>query len=138
MHNFLRPGGELEYTRTDFFTLFSKTGGALEYMRTNMFTTANGDRSGVPNIGVILTDGRSNSYSYTASEAANARNAGITIFAIGIGSGIPVGELNEMATDPDSDHVFAVSGFSALSSIQSTFQAQACPAGQWLLQRAFL
>ena len=97
-----------------------------------MFTSGNGDRSGVPNIGVVITDGRSNSATLTASEAANARNAGITLFAIGIGSNIPETELNAIATDPDSDHVFMVSGFSALSSIMSSFQAQACPAGRWL------
>ena len=109
--------------------LLFPTGGALEYLRTTMFTSANGDRSNVPNIGVVLSDGVSNDASYTATQAANARNAGITLFSIGIGSGIPMSELNEIATDPDSDHVFAVSSFSALDSIKSSFQAQACPAG---------
>ena len=95
-----------------------------------MFTSGNGDRSAVTNIGVVLSDGISNDASYTATQASNARSAGITLFSIGIGSGIPLTELNEIATDPDSDHVFAVSGFSALDSIKASFQAQACPAGQ--------
>ncbi|XP_076472733.1 matrilin-1-like [Babylonia areolata] len=104
----------------------TNTGGALQYMRNTMFSAANGDRSGVPDICVVLTDGRSNSYSLTASEASLSRNAGITIFSIGIGSGIPVTELNEMATDPDADHVFSVSGFSGLSGIMTAFHSQAC------------
>ena len=95
-----------------------------------MFTSGNGDRSGVTNIGVVMSDGVSNDGSYTATQAAYARNAGITLFSIGIGSGIPMSELNEIATDPDSDHVFAVSSFSALDGIKSSFQAQACPAGE--------
>ncbi|XP_076472602.1 hemicentin-1-like [Babylonia areolata] len=111
----------------------TNTGGALEYLRTTMFTSGNGDRSSVTNLGVILSDGVSNDASYTATQAAYARNAGITLFSIGIGSGIPLSELNEIATDPDSDHVFSVSSFSALSGITSAFQAQACPAvnGNW-------
>ena len=105
---------------------YSDAGGALQYLRTTMFTSANGDRSNVPNIGIVMTDGTSNDYTLTANEAANARNAGIRLFSIGIGSGIPLGELNEIATDPDSDHVFAVTGFSGLTAIKNSVKAQAC------------
>ena len=90
-----------------------------------MFTSGNGDRANVPNIAIVITDGVS--YPYPGTEARNLRNTGATIFSVGIGSGIPLGELNEMATDPDSDHVFAVSGFSALNNIKAAFQTQACP-----------
>ncbi|KAL8577058.1 hypothetical protein ACOMHN_049918 [Nucella lapillus] len=107
-------------------TIMCASGGALEYLRTKMFTSGNGDRSSVTNIGVVMSDGVSNDGSYTATQASYARNAGITLFSIGIGSFIPLSELNEIATDPDSDYVFSVSSFSALSGIKSAFQTKAC------------
>ncbi|KAK7092657.1 hypothetical protein V1264_008370 [Littorina saxatilis] len=106
----------------------TNTGGALSYMRTTMFSTANGDRDGVNNFGVILTDGASNDYTDTANQARAARNASITIISIGIGSGITVGELSEMASKPDSDYLFTTSGFTELSNIQTEFLAKACVA----------
>ena len=36
------------------------TAGALEYVRTTMLTSATGDRSNVPNVVAVLTDGNSN------------------------------------------------------------------------------
>ena len=40
---------------------FTNTAGALAYVRTVMLTSAAGDRSNVPNVVVVLTDGQSNS-----------------------------------------------------------------------------
>ncbi|KAL8562983.1 hypothetical protein ACOMHN_004675 [Nucella lapillus] len=95
---------------------------ALEQVRTSMFTSANGDRSAIPNIAIVITDGVSSSS--PTSQAALARAAGITIFAIGVGTA--VSELNDMASDPDSDHVFTVSSFNGLSSIEGAFKTKAC------------
>ena len=107
------------------------TGGALSYARTNMFTTANGDRSNVVNVLVVLTDGRSNNAADTTNQAQTNRNQGIRIFSVGIGGNIPVTELNAMATDPDSDHVFSVSNFNALSGITTSFGNKACAPSTW-------
>ena len=96
-----------------------------------MFTTANGDRAGIVNVIVVLTDGRSNNYQDTANQAKAARDLGFRIFSVGIGSGIPLGELNEMATDPDSDHVFAVSNFNALQGIKTAFGNKACAPSEY-------
>ena len=93
-------------------------------MTTVMFTTSNGGRNDIPDVGIIITDGASWSYSATATAASAARAANITLFSIGVGTGVL--ELNAIASDPDSDHVFTVASFSGLSSIESSFQTQAC------------
>ena len=90
-----------------------------------MFNATNGDRPGVPNIGVVITDGASNDQEKTASEAQSARDAGILLLAVGIQNANMV-ELNAIATDPDSDHVFTVSNFFQLSNITASFQATTC------------
>nr|KAG5710001.1 hypothetical protein BaRGS_030077 [Batillaria attramentaria] len=95
-----------------------------------MFTSANGDRPGVLNIGVVITDGKSNDATETARAARECRSAGITMFAIGVGNRIPISELNEIATDPDYNHVLKATGYSNLSNIKSSFETVACKAGE--------
>ena len=43
----------------------TNTAGALAYVRTTMLTSAAGDRSNVPNVVVVLTDGQSSNANYT-------------------------------------------------------------------------
>ncbi len=54
-------------------TLFSR------YVREQMFTSNNGDRAGVQNYLVVLTDGRSDNRDATWNQAQEARNEGIHI-----------------------------------------------------------
>jgi hypothetical protein len=54
-------------------------------MRTNIFSSSNGARSGVRKLAILLTDGRSTYRTGTLKEAKLAKDAGITILAIGVG-----------------------------------------------------
>ncbi|CAC5388786.1 Delta-like protein 1,Neurogenic locus notch homolog protein 2,Fibropellin-3,Delta-like protein 4,Sushi, nidogen and EGF-like domain-containing protein 1,Sushi, von Willebrand factor type A, EGF and pentraxin domain-containing protein 1,Delta-like protein C,Fibropellin-1,Delta-like protein B,Neurogenic locus notch homolog protein 1 [Mytilus coruscus] len=88
---------------------------ALNKMRSQMFTAANGDRDGVPNVAVILTDGVSNLNSgKTILEAEQARAEGIHIYAIGIGLS-DTRELDAMASRPASKNSFKVKSFDELA-----------------------
>ncbi|WAR12942.1 CO6A6-like protein, partial [Mya arenaria] len=102
------------------------TGEALRFMHTDSFSAAHGDRANVPNIAIVVTDGQSNNPTLTAAEAKAARDAGITILAIGVGHGVERSELNEIASDPDSTHVFTADSFSALSSLNALLSTKAC------------
>ena len=64
--------------------------------------------------------------SNTSSEAANLRNAGVTVFSIGVGSGANENELKAMATDPDVNHVFTVTTFTSLDNITGTLAQKTC------------
>ena len=85
-----------------------------------------GDRPNVPNVAIIVTDGQSNNAALTASEAKKARDAGITVLAIGVGHGVKTTELNAMATDPDNTHVYTADNFDALNSLQALLSTKAC------------
>ena len=50
----------------------------------------------------------------------------MTVFSIGVGSGIKDAELNAMATDPDSTHVFRVSNFASLNNIKGSLSKKTC------------
>jgi collagen type VI alpha len=80
----------------------TNTAGALKTMRTRIFSTVKGDRERVPNVAVIVTDGESNiNHTETIPEAKLARQAGIEIYAIGVGVS-KVEELNGIAGKPEN------------------------------------
>ena len=92
-----------------FFNAGGKTNtyGALKACREQIFTNANGDRTGVPNIAILVSDGDSNIEPLKTQEAAEElRNAQAEIFVVGVGPNPRIGEINGIASDPDNTHVF--------------------------------
>lgn len=55
---------------------------------------------------VVLTDGDNNAGQDPADAATTAKNAGTEIFALGVGGAV-TSTLNDIASDPDSEHVFS-------------------------------
>ncbi|XP_022328093.2 matrilin-3-like [Crassostrea virginica] len=105
----------------------TNTAAGLETMHAEMFTEANGDRPGVPNICIIMTDGVSNiNYQRTIPEAVTAREKGIHIYAIGIGLR-DLREVNGIASEPASLNVFAVDSFDELEGLDEKIYEASCP-----------
>ncbi|XP_013415045.2 cartilage matrix protein-like [Lingula anatina] len=102
------------------------TGEAIRDMWQNLFSAKNGARLGAIKIGIVITDGQSSDVSLTTNEAKNARDNGINMFAIGVGTNIKTTELNSIASDPDNRHVFTVSSFADFASIQADFTSGIC------------
>ena len=77
-----------------------------------------GDRSNVPNIAVLISNGRATiDFWKTVPAAKSARTAGINIFVIGVGSQIDYNELEGIAGS--KDHVKLVWNFGML--LEKTF-----------------
>ena len=123
--------------RIDFFSTLERL--ILQGGRTNTYAginlaleqfEANG-RDGVPRVMLVITDGNSTDRASTIDAAAIARGMGITIISIGIGN-VDVNELNEIATDPDSAHVFSIEDFTPES-----FQEILSPLVQQICSRKF-
>ncbi|XP_052786279.1 cartilage matrix protein-like [Mya arenaria] len=104
----------------------TNTGQALHDAYTTIFNQNNGDRPGIPNIAIVVTDGRSTNRPNTLAEAQKLRNSGVQVFAVGVGGGVDTSELNAIASDPDSSHVLTVQDFSQLASITASLNSQAC------------
>jgi len=47
-----------------------------------MFNSAHGDRAGVPDVAVVVTDGKSNDRAATVSEARGAKQRGIKVIGL--------------------------------------------------------
>ena len=104
----------------------TNTADALNTMRTQMYTEANGDRPGVPNVAIVITDGVSNINSRrTIPEAEQARAEGIHIYAIGIGL-TDTTELEGIASKPIDENLFSVKEFSELRNLRSKVFSALC------------
>eukprot|EP00794_Sanderia_malayensis_P006323 gene6323-7047_t len=89
-------------------------------------------RSILTAIGILLTDGRSNHGTSVYSAAQQVKQAGINMFVIGVGSNLRTSELNDVASDPDSEHVFKLSGFRDLSDFVDQMSTTSCDEGAQL------
>uniref|UniRef100_A0A4W6EZP7 Matrilin 2 n=1 Tax=Lates calcarifer TaxID=8187 RepID=A0A4W6EZP7_LATCA len=102
------------------------TGLAIQYTMETAFTEEEGARPAnlhIPRIAMIVTDGRPQD---TVEEiAAQARQAGIQIFAIGVGR-VDMNTLRAIGSEPHSEHVHLVANFSQIETLISGFQSKLC------------
>ena len=107
----------------------TNTSGGIRMMYRDMFTEEHGARSDVPWIGIVITDGESNvDVNDTQPEADNARDAGVIMFALGIGDQVSQDELISIGDKPSSDFVFNADDFDALPAIRDQVVTAACQA----------
>uniref|UniRef100_A0A3B3I8W7 Matrilin 4 n=1 Tax=Oryzias latipes TaxID=8090 RepID=A0A3B3I8W7_ORYLA len=99
------------------------TGLAIRYMMNEAFTAEQGDRPKVPNVAVIVTDGRPQDR--VAEVAAEARERGIEIFAVGVARA-DMTSLRAMASLPFEDHVFLEESFDLIHQFGLQFQDAFC------------
>uniref|UniRef100_A0A8C2H5K8 Collagen alpha-1(XVI) chain n=1 Tax=Cyprinus carpio TaxID=7962 RepID=A0A8C2H5K8_CYPCA len=104
----------------------TKTGDAISFTTNNIFTERAGARpasKGIQKVAILLTDGRSQDFVLEPSTAAAA--AGIRLFAVGIGEALRE-ELEEIAAEPKSAHVFHVTDFDAIDKIRGRLRRRLC------------
>ncbi|XP_044205310.1 matrilin-4 isoform X4 [Thunnus albacares] len=99
------------------------TGLAIKYVMNSAFTAEEGDRPKVPNVAVIVTDGRPQDR--VAEVAAEAREKGIEIYAVGVARA-DMTSLRAMASPPFEDHVFLVESFDLIHQFGLQFQDKLC------------
>ncbi|KAM7006293.1 matrilin-4 isoform 2-T2 [Tautogolabrus adspersus] len=99
------------------------TGLAIKYVMNSAFIAEEGDRPKVPNVVVIVTDGRPQDR--VAEVAAEAREKGIEIYAVGVARA-DMTSLRAMASPPFEDHVFLVESFDLIHQFGLQFQDKLC------------
>lgn len=95
------------------------------------------DRTGVPKLLIILTDGQSNSITETVAAAAEAREAGLTSYTVAIGSNVNYEELSSIVGVGNPERAFSIDSYSALVDLLYQVRSEACSMPQRpTLQRA--
>ena len=79
----------------------------------------------------FMVDGDSSEPKKTASEALLAKEAGITLFAIGVGRQVNFPQLRDIASSPE--YAFRVNNYEALESIKEKLAIKTCEGSNNLL-----
>lgn len=103
----------------------TNTGAALKFAKENVFLKERGSRmgQGVQQVAVVITDGESQDV--VATEAADLRRHGVTVYAVGI-QNANMNELVQMASYPPKKHVFNVDSFVKLKTLEQSLQKMMC------------
>lgn len=85
------------------------------------YATGLGDRIDppypVPNLMVLITDGNDSEGNGIDDIIAASTATGAEVFAIGVGTGVNVGTINAIASQPSNTHSFTTGTYAALSAI---------------------
>uniref|UniRef100_A0A8C4X3U6 VWFA domain-containing protein n=1 Tax=Erpetoichthys calabaricus TaxID=27687 RepID=A0A8C4X3U6_ERPCA len=84
---------------------------------------AAGARKGFPKVAIIITDGKSQDP--VEDNAKRLRNIGVEIFTLGI-KAADIEELQMMSSSPYDKHVFSVSNFDLIKTVQRQIASQVC------------
>lgn len=107
----------------------TNTSGALREMRTVQFTLENGDRGGIPNVAIVITDGVSTiDTNLTIPEAEQARADNITVFSVGVTDKIDGTELRGISSLPQivNNNYFTSIDFTTLSAVKDRLVESTC------------
>ncbi|KAL4629405.1 cartilage matrix protein-like [Arapaima gigas] len=120
-------------TRIEPLSTGTMTGLAIQFALNVAFTETEGARVQSPDISkvaIVVTDGRPQDN--VRDVAARAREAGIELFAIGVGR-VDMNTLRQIASEPLDDHVDYVESYSVIEKLTKKFQEAFC--GEWAGQR---
>lgn len=103
-------------------------------LHTSIDNMMNNGRNGVPQILVLITDGRSSrglmfpsaNHQDRYNTAAQLHNLGITSFVVAVTDSVDDQEVSEIATDPDANFLTKLDDFESLSNIVNTISNTAC------------
>ncbi|XP_014453376.2 integrin alpha-M isoform X1 [Alligator mississippiensis] len=102
------------------------TASAIRKVVQNVFVPWRGARASATKVLIVITDGEKTERLRYRDVIPEAEREGIVRYAIGVGEAFSSPgaqkELNEIASDPDTEHVFQVNNFDALQGLQSQLQ----------------
>lgn len=108
----------------------TNTSGALKELQSVQFQQVNGDRPGVPNVAILITDGIANvDVNETIPSALSARAAGIDIIVVGITNQTDENEIRSISSLPQqrNQNYFLSVDFANLDTeIRSTLVRETC------------
>ena len=94
-----------------------------------MLTVAKGDRTNVPDILILYTDGRADDTRVALDEAEQLKQNGVKIICVGFGDNADLDSLKKMASpscEGTGDKLMFQAGFDELDTITDAIVEEAC------------
>lgn len=107
----------------------TNTSGGIYRARVDLFNPQNGDRPNVPNLAIIITDGKSTfDNEKTIPYAKDLRRDGTAVVSVGVTNSVDENELKEIASLPQQRdrNYFTSPDFQQLDSIIESLLSSAC------------
>ena len=105
----------------------TNTADGLRVMRSQLFTERMGDRDFATNVGLLLTEGPSNKEKlHVISEAKQAREKDIIMFAVGITNFVDKDELNSIVGDKTDKFITYLDSMMELERSQTKIHSKLC------------
>ena len=103
------------------------TDDALRVANTDFFSRTGGARQDVPQVLILLNDGKCTVCTEPVKDAAQRlKDRGVDIYTIGVTNFIKEQELQDIASYPVSSHYFKVERFDELKNIVNELQSRTC------------
>ena len=119
-HNYRSQGGT--QTHHGFNTIYN------DFIKRGTRAGLRPSSANVPRVVVMLTDGKAEKVE-TAIESARAlKSKGVTVFGLGIGSGIDKAQIEQMVSAPAAKHTFSAKTFDDLKDAVNSVVTQVCSA----------
>ena len=110
----------------------TNTAEALSKLADNVFRSSVGDRSGVQNIAILVTDGFSNiNRQNTIPAAKYVKQRGIALYVVSVGDQIDMTEITGMAGEtnqPSANYIYALRSSHDIESVADSITTKLC---QW-------
>jgi len=103
-----------------------KVANALHYATGSSFSPLHGGRADAPHVAVVLTNQPSGTIDMVKLQSQTAKDNGVIVYAVGIGNGVDMNELQTMASDPDSRHLLTATNYDALASLKDLLATKIC------------
>ena len=106
----------------------TNTGKALYITRSQCFNRNNGERRGIPNITIVITDGLPTVVEFDAYEEATSLKQVSTVIAVGITKNVESQFLRDISSSPqrENENYFVTPNFSGLSNIVNALVTETC------------
>ena len=104
----------------------TNTANGLKVVRSEVFVSSAGDRSGVPNIVLLFTDGRSNMNEKQTKVEASLLHSNARVLVVGLGKNPNNNEINDIASSPSNLNTFYIKDKKDVESIADSILKQIC------------
>ncbi|ELU15429.1 hypothetical protein CAPTEDRAFT_157837 [Capitella teleta] len=99
----------------------------IKMMYENVFVSSRGDRPGINNVGILVTDGQTNGNSAKLIQRANeAKALGIEMYVVAVGENVNMAEINGVASNPTSEHVIIMDSIDSPENVANQVLDQLC------------
>ena len=113
----------------------TNTTGGLRVARSQVFTPSRGDRSGVANIMIVITDGKPTvEVNNLWSEVDSIKGQGTSIVGVGVTNSVDESMMQRLVSTPASRYYHQVSDFSDLDTIVDIVTESSCQVIQPITQ----